>query len=117
MLRIERVRWVGGYGRMDSASAEAYRAAEVDPVAPAAHHAVDHMNQDHADVLLLIAQRLAGYSDATGARCLRADRYGFDLHVSTPRGGAPARVGFAEPVTAPEGLRAAAVELARRARQ
>ena len=115
-LRVDRVRWVGGYGRMESADADAYRAAEPDPVAPVARGAVDHLNDDHADVLTLIARQLAGYGDATEARCVRADLYGLDLHVSTPRGRAPARVGFAERVTAPDGLRAASVELAQRAR-
>ena len=33
---VERVRWVGGYGRMGSGDAEAYAAAEPDPVAPSA---------------------------------------------------------------------------------
>ncbi len=36
VLGVERVRWVGGYGRMDSASAEDYARAEPDPVAPSA---------------------------------------------------------------------------------
>jgi putative heme iron utilization protein len=116
VLRIDRVRWVGGYGRMDSCDASEYAAAEPDPVASAAVHAVEHLNADHADVLLLMAQTLAGYTDATAARCDRADRYGLDLTVTTPRGKAPTRVGFAEPVTAPDGLRAASVELTRRAR-
>ena len=31
VLRVERVRWVGGYGRMDSTDAGAYHAAEPDP--------------------------------------------------------------------------------------
>jgi heme iron utilization protein len=39
-----------------------------------------------------------------------------DLDVHTPRGRALARVGFAEPATSSDGLRAATVELARRAR-
>ncbi|PRC50073.1 pyridoxamine 5'-phosphate oxidase, partial [Mycobacterium sp. ITM-2017-0098] len=34
VLRVTRVRWVGGYGRMDSTSGEAYAAAEPDPVTP-----------------------------------------------------------------------------------
>ena len=33
------------------------------------------------------------------------DRYGLDLWVTTPRGSGPARVGFAEPCTRPDGLR------------
>ena len=34
VLRVRRVRWVGGYGRMDSCSGADYAAAEPDPVAP-----------------------------------------------------------------------------------
>lgn len=116
VLRVERVRWVGGYGRMDSADVAAYRAAEPDPVAPAAAHAVAHLNEDHADALLAMARALAGHPDATAARCRRADRYGLDLWVTSPRGRGPARVTFADPVSDRHGLRAATVELARRAR-
>jgi putative heme iron utilization protein len=115
-LRVERVRWVGGYGRMDSTDAAAYHAAAPDPVAGGAAYAVRHLNDDHADALLAMARALGGHPDATAAGCVRADRYGLDLTVSTPRGTAAARVAFAAPVTAPGGLRAATVELARRAR-
>ncbi len=116
VMRLKKVRWVGGFGRMNSATAEAYAGAEADPVAPQAEYAVKHMNEDHADALLLMAQALAGHSDATAATCSRADRYGLDLKVETPRGNTAARVSFAEPITAPDGLRAATVELTRRAR-
>jgi putative heme iron utilization protein len=115
VLGVERVRWVGGYGRMDSADAAAYAAAEADPVGDA-RGAVAHLNDDHADALLLMAQALGGYPDATAARCTAADRYGLDLWVQTPRGSAPTRVGFAEPLTDRAGLRGATVELTRRAR-
>lgn len=115
VLEVERVRWVGGYGRMDSADAEAYANAQADPVG-AARGAVAHLNADHADALLAMAQQLGGYPDATAATCTAADRYGLDLAVQTPRGTAPARVGFAEPVAEAAGLRGATVELARRAR-
>lgn len=116
LLRVQRVRWVGGYGRMASADADAYAAAERDPVAAAAAGAVTHLNEDHADALLEMALAFTGYDDATAATCTAADRYGLDLMIETPRGRAPARVGYAEPVGAPGGLRAATVELARRAR-
>ncbi len=115
VLRVDRVRWVGGFGRMDSADAESYHAAEPDPVAPSAPYAVSHLNDDHEDALLDMAKAIAGYTDATAVRCLRADRYGLDLVVHTPRGRAETRVGFAEPITQPNGLRSATVELARRA--
>lgn len=116
VLDVERVRWVGGYGRMSSADASEYAAAEPDPVGPAAGGAVAHLNDDHADALLDMARALGGYPDATAAACTGADRYGLDLILDTPRGRAPARVGFAETIGEPGGLRAATVELARRAR-
>jgi putative heme iron utilization protein len=115
VLAVERVRWVGGYGRMDSATADAYAAATADPVGDA-RGAVAHLNDDHADALLAMARALGGHPDATAASCSAADRYGLDLVVDTPRGRAPARVGFAAPVTEPSGLRGATVELTRRAR-
>jgi putative heme iron utilization protein len=117
VLRIERVRWVGGYGRMDSTHAAAYHAAEPDPVAATAMYAVAHLNEDHEDALLDMARALAGYTDATAARCTAADRYGLDLVAHTPRGRAQTRVGFAEPIAEPSGLRAATVALTRRARE
>jgi putative heme iron utilization protein len=116
VLRIERVRWVGGYGRMDSTDADATRAAEPDPVASGAAHAIEHLNADHADALLLMACKLGGHPDATKATCVRIDRYGMDLHVQTPRGFAETRLAFAVPANRPGDLRAATVELAKRAR-
>jgi len=116
VLDVQRVRWVGGYGRMDTVTAEDYAVAEPDPVAPAAAFAVAHLNEDHADALLAMARALGGHPDATAARCTRADRYGLDLEADTPRGRAWPRVGFAQPCGAPDGLRAATGELTRRAR-
>jgi len=116
ILDVERVRWVGGFGRMDSATPESYAAAAPDPVAPSAAFAIRHLNADHADALLDIARALAGYTDATAATCSRADRYGIDLTVATPRGTAYTRAGFAQACTTPDGLRAATVELTKRAR-
>ena len=115
VLRVDRVRWVGGYGRMDSVTADDYRAAEPDPVAGSAAYAARHLNEDHADALLAMAAGAGGFTDATAASCRRADRYGLDLW-SRRRAVGPRRVGFAEPCARPDGLRAATVELARRSR-
>lgn len=115
-LQVERVRWVGGYGRMDSVDAAGYAVAAPDPVAPHADGAGAHLNADHADALLELAVRLAGFTDATAARCERVDRYGLDLAVRTPRGTARPRLAWTRPIDAAEGLRAASVELVRRAR-
>jgi putative heme iron utilization protein len=115
-LCVERVRWVGGYGRMDTVDADEYARAAPDPVASSAAGAIAHLNADHADALLAMARALAGYTDASAAVCRRIDRYGLDLAVRTPRGAAPARITFEEPVDAPGGLREATVRLARLAR-
>lgn len=116
VVRVERVRWVGGYGRMDSAAGGDYSAATADPVALQAGSAVAHLNDDHADALLVIAQALGGYADATVARCTGLDRRGIDLAVQTPRGRAGTRVAFGEVLAESSQLRAATVELTRRAR-
>jgi hypothetical protein len=117
VLRVERVRWVGGYGRMDSASGDDYAAAAPDHVTIGAAPAVAHLNEDHADALVAIAQALAGYPDATAARCTGLDRRGIDLTVQTPRGRAPARVAFPAALGERAELRAATVALTRRARE
>ncbi len=116
VLRVHRVRWVGGYGRMDSATGEAYATAAPDPVAPHAAGAIRHLNADHADALRAMATALGGFPDATTAVCTGVDRYGLDLKVSTPRGEAYTRIGYGAPIDAVGELRAATVELARRAR-
>lgn len=116
VLRVQRVRWVGGYGRMDSATADAYNAAAPDPVTPVAADAITHLNDDHGDSLIAMAQSLGGFPDTADATCTGADRYGLDLRVSTPRGIAYTRVGYAAPIKSIGELRSATVELARRAR-
>lgn len=116
ILRVHRARWVGGYGRMDSASAADYAAASPDPVSPHAGNAIVHLNDDHASSLLAMARNLGGFPDATEVFCTAADRYGLDLSVTTPRGNAATRVGYATPIDAVADLRAATVELAKRAR-
>ena len=117
ILEVDRVRWVGGYGRMDSATGESYAEAEADPVQPQAADAVAHLNLDHPDALLIMAQAFGEYPDATEAKCTRADRYGLDLALVTPDGKKATRVSFTESINSPGGLRAATVDLARRSRQ
>jgi heme iron utilization protein len=113
LLRVQRVRWVGGYGRMDSASGEQYAAATPDPVAPAATRAIAHLNADHADALTAMARAFGGYPDTDTAVCTGVDRYGLDLRVQTPRGVAYARVGFPQRLDSADQLRSATAALAR----
>ena len=115
VLQVQRVRWVGGYGRMDSATAAQYAAATPDPVAPAAAGAIAHLNADHADALTAMARAFGGYPDTDTAVCTEIDRYGLDLRVHTPRGVAYTRVGFPTRLNTSDQLRSATAELARAA--
>jgi putative heme iron utilization protein len=117
LLRVNRVRWVGGYGRMDSATGEAYAAAAPDPIQPRAAGAIARLNADHAESLVAMAKVLGGYPDTTAATCTGADRYGLDLRVTTERGVAYTRVGYTEPIDSFDELPSATVELMRRARR
>jgi len=101
---------------MDSAAGPDYATAQPDPVQPIAVGAIEHLNADHADALAAMARTLGGYPDTTAATCTGVDRYGLDLKVTTERGVAYPRVGFAERLDSPDQLRAATVELTRRAR-
>ncbi|MFI5506381.1 HugZ family protein [Mycobacterium sp. NPDC051804] len=117
VLRVHRVRWVGGYGRMESTTGEEHAAATPDPVQPNSAGAIAHLNADHADSLTAMAKALGGYPDTTAATCTGADRYGLDLRVTTDRGIAYTRIGYATPIDSYDQLRSATVELARRARR
>ncbi len=87
-----------------------------DPVSRGAERSIAHLNDDHADALLEMAQALGGHPDARAARCLDADRTGLDLLVETPTGDAEVRISYEEPIETPEGLRKATVRLAQKAR-
>jgi heme iron utilization protein len=87
-----------------------------DPVSAGAARAIEHLNDDHDDALLEMAQALGGCPEATAARCLDADRTGLDLLATTPAGEVPVRVDYEGPIEAPEGLRKATVKLAQKAR-
>jgi len=117
ILEVDRVRWVGGYGRMDSALPDDYAAASPDPVAPHIPGAITHLNEDHADSLLEVARALGPHADADAVRCVWIDRYGLDLEMVTAEGPKSTRIDFAEVVTEADGLRMATVELARRSRE
>ncbi len=63
-----------------------------------------------------MAKALGGIPTRPPRSANAIDRYGLDLFVTTPRGYGFARLRFAATVTERDGLRAATVELARRAR-
>jgi putative heme iron utilization protein len=115
-LEVESIRYVGGYGRMSWVDVDAWRSASPDPVAPFAAGAIEHLNDDHAEACLLIAQRLGGRPDAESAQVTGVDRYGIDLVATGPEGPGRVRLPFEYEVAEPGDLRQATVALTRKAR-
>jgi putative heme iron utilization protein len=115
-LEVEELRYIGGYGRMSWVDAAAYRDSEPDPIARDGADVLAHMNDDHADALLLYARAFTAATDATRARMTAVDRYGFELSIDTPRGRGPARLAFSAPIASKDEARKALVALVREAR-
>lgn len=115
-LRVERVRYIGGYGRMSWVDAEAWHEASPDPLAEHADAIVAHMNDDHADALVAYARAFTRAVAPSDVRMTGVDRYGFDLSVKVGTGRRPARIAFEQEVTTPEAVRHALVRLVARAR-
>ena len=78
-LEVSAVRYVGGFGRMSWVDADAYRAAEADPLRAAAAAIIAHMNADHAGALVTLCHHFARRPAVTAASMTAVDRYGFDV--------------------------------------
>jgi putative heme iron utilization protein len=116
MLRVNAVRYIGGYGRMSWVSPADWQLAEPDPLAPAAAGTIAHMNADHADALVLYCRAFSRATDVSAATMTGVDRYGFEMSAKTPDGPRPVRVAFAEPVSSAQEVRAALIAMVRDAR-
>src|SRR3990170_1683747 len=115
-LRVDHVRYIGGYGRMSWISKADWFAAEPDPLGPSAAGMIAHMNADHADAMVLYCKAFSRATDITSASMTGVDRYGFDMSVMTPQGPRPVRVAFGTPVSTPEEVRAALISMVKDAR-
>ncbi len=115
-LRVESIRYIGGYGRMSWLDAAQWRGAEPDPLAPSAAGVIAHMNDDHADAMLTYCKAFSKATDITAASMTGVDRYGFEMSAVTAEGPRPVRLAFADPVSTPEEVRAALVAMLKDAR-
>ena len=95
-LEVKSCRFVGGFGHMSWMEAEAYASAEQDPFCGNAEHAIEHMNDDHADANLIFVQELGGIPNASDAQMIAVDRYGMTFKASTASGTRTSRVAFPE---------------------
>lgn len=115
-LRVEHIRYIGGFGRMSWVEVKPYREASPDPIYPFRDGILQHCNQDHADALLLLSRCQGGLGEATAAVMTGVDRYGFEMSVTTPQGPRLARLGFPQPAAAPDAVRAALIAMIKQAR-
>lgn len=84
--------------------------------AAAVQRAIEHMNDDHRDSMVEMAQALARLPWATDAEMLGLDQDGIDIRASGAGQEATARLLFATPLAGPQELRPAIIALAMQAR-
>lgn len=115
-LNVEGVRYIGGYGRMSWVDVGDWSGSDADPIAPLAPGIIGHMNEDHADAMVLYCHAFSKATDATQATMTSVDRYGFEMSAETGKGPRPIRLAFSSPISTSEEARKEMVELVRRAR-
>ena len=115
-LQVETARVVAGFGRMAWLSASEWQAARPDPIAPTAAEIIDHMNQDHADVLPLYCLAFSNLPEAKSVKMTGIDRLGFDLSATTSSGAKNLRIAFREPIADTNDARRALIALLTEAR-
>src|SRR5215831_8107494 len=115
-LRVDAVRYIGGYGRMSWVPTAEWHAAEPDPLGPSAAGIIAHMNSDHADALVLYCTAFSKALEISSAAMTGIDRYGFEMSAKTSEGPRPVRLAFPRPVSTPEEARAALIAMLTEAR-
>lgn len=98
-LKVESIRYIGGFGSMSWVQIPNWYAAEPDPIVPFARGIIDHMNADHADIMVLYCQMLTKATDTSKATMTAVDRYGFELSAVTENGPQPIRLGFSKAIS------------------
>jgi heme iron utilization protein len=119
-IQVSQVRFIGGFGNIhwidgdemiDHAAYEKFDAltAQVTGIC-------NHMNEDHQEAMIAYAKAFAS-TDADNAKMIHVDSAGFDLIAIQNNRHKHLRLDFAEPVTTPDEVRKAMVDMVRRARQ
>lgn len=116
-LDVSSVRYVGGFGHMSWVEAGDYASARPDPLRAEQTSILEHMNNDHAESLVVYAKAFGGVPDAMGATMITCDRYGFDLLVEAPSGKQAVRIPFGVSTDTPDAVRKAMVRLVTEGRE
>lgn len=114
-LHVARARYIQGFGEMSWVDGSAWLAARPDPLVGDRAGIIAHMNDDHADALLLYTHVLSACPNATRVVMVGIDELGFDLRVLAPTEH-PHRIDFETPVRDRNAARSALVALVKKAR-
>jgi len=118
-IKATQIRYIGGFGDIHWLAGDALlderREPGIDPLALHIAGICKHMNEGHADSLVLVSQRLAGVP-AQSARMIHVDSNGFGFIAIHGGVHKYVRLPFAAPVSSSEDTRLAMVDLVRQAR-
>lgn len=110
--QVLRVRYIAGFGEMSWIGADAFQEAKIDTVLIGSMFAVEHMNKDHADANVQMANRFGNLSSpCTSASMFSIDRLGLDIVAETEEGKRLVRILFPEPLEDAKQIRHAVVAL------
>jgi putative heme iron utilization protein len=114
-MNVVDVYYVGGFGVMGWVSASEYDHSQPDPLADSTAGIIQHMNNDHKDALVLLAQKFARI-ESQHATMTAVDRLGFQVCMKTRDGIRGARIAFVREVSNSTETRAVLVEMVQQAR-
>lgn len=114
-MTVMDIYFVGGFGMMGWVTADDFGKAAPDPLVEVADAILEHMNQDHADSVALLA-RVNGQTECEAATMMRVDRYGFSARAMTADGPRGVRVEFPREVQSSDEVRQVLVEMVKAAR-
>jgi putative heme iron utilization protein len=109
------VYYVGGFGVMGWVTASDYDRSQPDPLADSMAEIIQHMNTDHKDALVLLAQKFARI-ESQEATMTAVDRLGFHVRMTTGDGIRGTRIAFLREVSNPAETRKVLVEMVQQAR-
>ncbi|MFT7623697.1 MAG: putative heme iron utilization protein [Myxococcota bacterium] len=116
-MSVDRIRYIGGYGRMSWVEPAEWSTSAPDPTAAFTDRIIAHMNDDHADTMVLYCKAFSKAVDIDEAKMTGVDQYGFEMSVTTPTGPRPVRLAFGAPALTAKDVRVALVALAAEARE
>lgn len=114
-MEIKDIYFVGGFGAMGWVTVPEYLEAEVDPLADSASGIIQHMNQDHADSLVLLVKHFTKV-EAEEAAMISVDRLGMQVRIKADKEFYSRRIGFVREVHDTEECRRVIIEMVEQAR-